>query len=361
LLKTEIQIGKVGSIRFDLLDFSQAPRGEARKGTAMGIRAVDISKLLASAAVAILAIGAEPLCAQAYPNRVIKLIVPFSAGGQPDTIARLFAQHLSANVGATVIDNRPGANATLGSKAVAAAEPDGYTLLFGSSTSLALAPALNPAAGYDPIKSFTPVAMISSAPFILAIGPSVPAKSISEFVAYAKANPAKLNFAAPMGGPPHLAGEWFKRVTGLNIVPISYRSMNQAVTDLISGQMDIIFDAPAILMQLVREGKLSALVVMDKKRAVSLPDVPTMVEAGLPDLQLTVWNGLVAPAGTPEPIIRQLNAAINDALLSPDIAAALANFGSEPLRGTPREFANFIASEAGKWAETVRVSGIRLE
>jgi tripartite-type tricarboxylate transporter receptor subunit TctC len=302
-----------------------------------------------------------PAWAQIYPNHVIKLVVPFSAGGQPDTIARLFAQSLSASVGPTIIDNRPGANTTLGARAVATAEPDGYTLLFGSSSSLALAPALNPAAGYDPVKSFAPIAMVSSAPFILTVGPSVPAKSISEFMAYARANPAKLNFAAPTGGPPHLAGEWFKRVTGVNLVPISYRSMNQAVTDLISGQMDIIFDAPAILVQLIREKKISALVVMDHKRAINLPDVPTMAEAGLPNLQLTVWNGIVAPAGTPAPILRKLNAAINDALDSPEIIAALENFGSVPLRGTSREFSDFIASEADKWGETVRASGIKME
>lgn len=317
--------------------------------------------LVAGAAFAAVSISIASAQAQPYPNRVIKLVVPFSAGGQPDTIARLFAQRMSASIGPTIIDNRPGANTTLGAKAVASAEPDGYTLLFGSSTSLALAPALNANAGYDPVKSFTPIAMVSSAPFILTTGPSVPAKSIAEFVAYVKANPGKLNFAAPAGGPPHLAGEWFKRVTGLSIMPISYRSMNQAVTDLISGQMDIVFDAPTILIQLVRERKISALVVMEKQRASVLPDVPTMAEAGLGDVQLTVWNGIVAPAGTPEPIVRQLNATINEALQSPDIAAALANFGSDPLRGTPKEFSEFIASEAGKWAETVRASGVKLE
>jgi tripartite-type tricarboxylate transporter receptor subunit TctC len=313
--------------------------------------------LLAAAAAAIVAASAF---AQSYPSRVIKLIVPFSPGGQPDTIARIVAQHLSGSVGTTIVDNRPGANTTIGTKAVATAEPDGYTLLFGSSTSLALAPALK-AGQYDPIKSFAPIAMISSAPFILVVGPSVPAATVAEFIAYAKAHPGKLNFAAPTGGPPHLAGEMFKAATGIDIVPVSYRAMNQAFTDLIAGQMDVIFDAPALLLPFIRDGKARALVVMSARRTADLPDVPTMAESGLPELSLTVWNGLVAPAGTPEAIVTRLNAAVNDGLKSPDIRAALAKLGSEPLIGSPQEFAAFIASEAKKWSETVRLAGVKME
>ena len=187
----------------------------------------DACALLTAVAMALPAASAF---AQSYPSRVIKLIVPFSPGGQPDTIARIVAQHLSGSVGTTIIDNRPGANTTIGTKAAAAAEPDGYTLLFGSSTSLAIAPALK-AGEYDPVRSFAPIAMISSAPFILVVGPSVPARTVAEFIAYAKAHPGKLNFAAPTGGPPHLAGEMFKAATGVDIVPVSYRAMNQAFTE----------------------------------------------------------------------------------------------------------------------------------
>jgi tripartite-type tricarboxylate transporter receptor subunit TctC len=313
--------------------------------------------LLAAIAFALLAGAAF---AQSYPNRVIKLIVPFSPGGQPDAIARIIAQHLSASVGTTIIDNRPGANTTIGTKAAAAAEPDGYTLLFASSTSLALAPALK-GGDYDPVKSFTPVAMVSSAPFILAVGPSVPSNTIAEFIAYARARPGKLNFAAPTGGPPHVAGEMFKAATGIDIVPVSYRAMNQAFADLISGQMDIIFDAPALLLPFIRDGRARALVVMNARRSADLIDVPTMAESGLPHLSLTVWNGVVAPAGTPEPIVARLNIAINDGLLSPDIRTALARLGSEPLAGSPRDFAAFIVAEAKKWADTVRSAGLRME
>lgn len=314
----------------------------------------------AVALLAAAALLAGAAFAQSYPSRVIKLIVPFSPGGQPDTIARVVAQHLSASVGTTIIDNRPGANTTIGTKAAAAAEPDGYTLLFGSSTSLALAPALK-GGDYDPVKSFAPIAMISSAPFILVVGPSVPVTTVAEFIAYAKARPGKLNFAAPTGGPPHLAGEMFKAVTGIDIVPVSYRAMNQAFTDLIAGQMDIIFDAPALLLPFIRDGKARALVVMNARRTADLPDVPTMAESGLPDRSLTVWNGLVAPAGTSEAIVTRLNAAINDGLKSPEIKAALVRLGSEPLVGSPQEFAAFIASEAKKWADTMRSAGLKSE
>jgi tripartite-type tricarboxylate transporter receptor subunit TctC len=311
-------------------------------------------------AAVVLALPAASVHAQSYPSRVIKLIVPFSPGGQPDTIARIVAQHLSGSVGTTIIDNRPGANTTIGTKAAAAAEPDGYTLLFGSSTSLAIAPALK-AGEYDPIKSFAPIAMISSAPFILVVGPSVPARTVAEFIAYAKAHPGKLNFAAPTGGPPHLAGEMFKAATGIDIVPVSYRAMNQAFTDLIAGQMDVIFDAPALLLPFIRDGKARALVVMSARQTADLPDVPTMAESGLPELSLTVWNGVVAPAGTPEAIVSKLNAAVNDGLKSREIRAALIKLGSEPLIGSPQEFAVFIASEAKKWSETVRLAGVKME
>lgn len=310
---------------------------------------------------AAMTLAAAPGFADSYPSRVIKIIVPFGPGGQPDVIARVFAQHLAAAVGPTVIDNRPGANTTIGSKAAATSDPDGYTLFFGSSTSLAIAPALMANAGYDPVKSFTPIAGVSSSPMYLTVGPSVKAGNVAEFVAFAKANPGKLNFAAPTGGPPHLAGEIFKRAAGIEITPIHYRSMNQAIIDTIAGQMDIIFDSPAPLAPLLREGKIRALVSLGGRRMPELPDVPTMTESGYPNLQVVTWNGLVAPAGTPEAIVTKLNAAINEALKNPEIKATLTKFGSEPLGGTPQEFAGFVAAESKKWSEIIRLSGVKME
>jgi tripartite-type tricarboxylate transporter receptor subunit TctC len=312
-------------------------------------------------AALLIAAGVEGADAQTYPNRIIKIIVPFGVGGQPDTIARVFAQHLAATVGTTIIDNRPGSNAIIGSKAAASADPDGHTLLFASTTSLAIVPALTANAGYDAVKSFKAIVPISRSPMYLNVGPSVRAKTIAELIAHAKANPGKLNFAAPTGGPPHLAGEAFKRAAGIDIVPVFYRAMNQAITDLLAGQMDIVFDSPAPLAALVREGKVRALVSMGSKRLAQLPDVPTMAESGLPDLQLITWNGLVAPAGTPDAIIARINVAINGALKSPAIRETLYKFGSEPLGGTPQEFTAFVAAESKKWAEIVRLAGVKID
>ena len=247
-------------------------------------------KIVVAAASAILFFNLAH--AQTYPTRVIKMVVPFAPGGQPDAIARLIARHFSAKVGTTIIDNRPGASGLIAIRAATSAEPDGHTILFASTTTLAILPALSRSADFDPVKSFVPIGMISSAPFILTVGPSVPAKTVQEFVAYAKAHPGKLNFAAPTGGPPHLGGELFKAATGIDIVPVSVPPMNQAFTDLIGGQMDVIFDAPALPLPLIREGKIRALVAMSAKRTPDLPDVPTMAEAGLGDVEVTVWNGL---------------------------------------------------------------------
>src|SRR5439155_26062606 len=174
------------------------------------------------------------------------------------------------------------------------------------------------------------------------------------------ANPGKLNFAAPTGSPPHLGGEMFKAATATDMVPISYRTMNQAFTDLIGGQMDIIFDAPALLLPLIRDGKVRALVAMSKERTPFLPEVPTMAESGLGDVTMTVWNGIVAPAGTPEAIVRRLNAAVNEGLRTPEIKTTLANFGSEPFMGSPQDFATFIASEAKKWAGAGGLAGVKI-
>jgi tripartite-type tricarboxylate transporter receptor subunit TctC len=308
-----------------------------------------------------LALPAAPALAQSYPSRIIKMIVPFAPGGQPDTMARLIGGHLNTSIGTTIIDNRPGANGLFAVRAATAAEADGHTLLYGSVTTLAILPALSRSADFDPVKAFVPVASMSTSPFLMAVGPSVPARTLAELIAYAKAHPGKLNFAAPTGGPPHLAGEMFKAAAGIDIVPVAYRAMNQAFTDLLGGQMDIIFDAPALLLPLIRDGKVRALVAMSTKRFPDLPDVPTMAESGLPERTMTVWNGVVAPAGTPDAVVTRLNTAINDGLRTSEIKATLAKFGSEPLVGSPQEFGTFIAAEAVKWAEIVKLAGVKVD
>src|SRR5262245_6923574 len=319
-------------------------------------------RLLCTTAAAAGVVIVGEASAQAYPNRPIKMIVPFPPGGPIDVSARLVGDRLAAEIGqSVVIENRPGAGASIGSKAAAAAEPDGYTLLFGSSGSLAVTPALVKNAGYDPVKSFAPVAAVSSGALVLAINPSVPAKTVKELVAYAKTNPGKLNYGSGLGTPPHVAWGLFKLQTGADILYVPYQGAAGAITDLLAGRMHMIIDAPGVLLAHIRDNKLSALAVTSPGRSADLPDVPTMAESGYPDFLMTFWTGVVAPAGTPGPIVSRLNAAINAGLRSAEMKARLAQFQVEPKPGSPEDFAAFIASEAQKWATVIRSAGIKVE
>jgi tripartite-type tricarboxylate transporter receptor subunit TctC len=260
---------------------------------------------LACAAVFLVATDAR---AQSYPVKPIRMIVPFPPGGPIDVMGRITGDRLSQGVGQTVvIENRPGAGAVIGSKAVASAEPDGYTLLFGSSGSLAVTPALYKNAGYDPVKSFAPVAAVAEGPLVLAVHPAVPAKTVAELVAHAKANAGKLNYGSGLGTPPHIAYGLFKLLTKTDVLFVPYQGAAPAITDLIAGRHAFIIDAPGVLMPHIQEGKLRALAVTSPKRYAELPDVPTMAEAGYPDFVMTFWTGVVAPAGTPQPVIERLN------------------------------------------------------
>jgi len=303
-----------------------------------------------------------PAPAQSYPTKPVKMIVPFPPGGPIDVMGRLVAERMTAALGQSVIiENRPGAGATIGSRAVAAAEPDGYTLLFGSSGSLAVTPALLKNAGYDPIKNFVPVAMVSSGALLLAVHPGLPARTVKELVDHAKANPGKLNYGSGLGTPPHIAWGLFTLTTGTNVVYIPYKGAAPAITDLIAGQMHFIIDAPGVLLPHVQSGKLRALAVTSPTRMAALPDVPTMVESGYPDYVMTFWTGVVAPAGTPAAIVDKLNATINAALKTQDMQASLARFRVEPKPGTPQDFGSFIASESKKWAGVIQAAGIKAD
>ena len=320
----------------------------------MKIRAALAALLLAAAT-------ALPAQAQPYPNRPIKLIVPFPPGGPVDVMARVVVQRLAIGLGQVIIDNRPGAGGTLGSRAAAMAEPDGYTLLFGSSTTLAAGPSLYPNLGYDPVKSFVPVGMISSVPFVLAISPHIPARTLAELVAYAKANPGKVNFGAPTGTLPHLTGEMLKMRTGIDIVHIPYKGAATAITDVLSGQMDMAFEPISVMVGHVREGTVIPLVVTGATRSPELPDVPTMIESGYPGFVSMSWTGIVAPAGTPPEVVAKLNRAVIDSFRSEEARESLARLGAEPNFGTPESFGAMIAAEIPKWAETVRAAGVRLD
>jgi tripartite-type tricarboxylate transporter receptor subunit TctC len=309
-----------------------------------------------------LALGlAGPAAAQTYPDKPIKLITPFPPGGPVDVMARFVAQQLSTRVGQVIVDNRPGAGGTIGAKFAAGAAPDGYTLLLGSSTTLAAANALYKNIGYDPIKSFEPIVLISSVPFALAVSPALPVKSVAELVAYAKAHPGKLNYGAPTGALPHLTAEMFKMFAGIDIVHIPYKGAANAITDMLSGQIDLAFEPTSVLIPHIEDGKVRGLATTGRTRSAQLPDLPTMIESGYPEFVSVSWSGVVAPAGTPAAIVAKLNAALNDSLNSPDIKATLAKLGADPRGGSPQDFAALIAEETPRWAAVVKAAGVRID
>jgi tripartite-type tricarboxylate transporter receptor subunit TctC len=303
-----------------------------------------------------------PTFAQTYPDKPIKLIVPFPAGGPIDTMARFVAQPLAARLGQSVIvENRPGTGGTLGTRAVAAADPDGYTLLFGSSGTLAVAPALYSNLDYDPRRSFVPVASAAVLPHLFVIRPDLPARTVAEFVAYAKANPGKLNYGASLATPPYLLSTLFKQLSGIDVVYIPYKGSAPSVTDLLAGATHWTIDGLTILAPQAREGRLRALAVASGTRWPDLPDVPTLIEQGYPDVSLDAWAGVLAPAGTPSAVVARLNAAINEGLAGGETRAALAKLYALPKIGTSADFAAFIAAEMPKWAAAVKLSGAKIE
>jgi tripartite-type tricarboxylate transporter receptor subunit TctC len=298
--------------------------------------------------------------AEPYPTRPIRIIVPTPAGGPVDVIARLVGNYLTQTIGQpAVVDNRPGAGNTLGSKEAAQAEPDGYTLLYSSASGLVFAPMLQKNAGYDPITSYDPIALVAQSSTILVVHPSVPVKSVAELVAYAKANPGKVNFSSGgIGVLPHLIGEWFKSRAGIDIVHVPYRGGGPSINDLVGGQVQMTFEGTSVLLPLIESGKLRALAVTSAKRLPQLPDVPTMTESGFPGFVSTSWTGLLAPAHTPRAVIDKLNVQINEGLKTPELKAALARVSNEPVGGTPQDFANMIKGDIDKWAPVVKALGL---
>ena len=305
---------------------------------------------------------AMPAPAQTYPVKPVRIIVPFAPGGV-DVTARLIADRLTAALGQPfIVENRPGAGGSVGAKMVASSEPDGHTLMFSTPGPVVASPLINRNAGYDTLKSFAPVAIVSQSPLLLIIHPAVPAKTVKELVAYAKANPGKVHYPSPgFGTQPHLVGEMFKSMTGLDIVHVPYRGSAPAITDLLAGQMQIYFDNFANVLQHVESGKLRALAVTGDARVRQLPDVPTMEQSGFGGIAATYWNGLLAPAGTPPAIVVRLNAAVNQALAAPEVRAALTKLGSDPKSGTSQEFSAFIAEEVQRWGKVVRDANIKVE
>jgi tripartite-type tricarboxylate transporter receptor subunit TctC len=300
----------------------------------------------------------RPVWAETYPERLIKIVVPFTAGGPVDVMARLVAQHLSSKLGqAVIVENRPGAGGTIASKLVATAEPDGYTLLFASAGSLAISPSLYKNLGYDPVGGFAPVAMVANHPLAMVVHPGVPVHSIRELIAYAQANPGKLNYASVPGTPPHLMGELFRSLTGVDIVFVPYKGAAPALTDLLGGQTQMTMLSTTVIVPPILAGQLRALAVTSTTRWPELADVPTMTESGFADFPQGSWTAVVAPAGTPREAVARLNATINEGLRSAALRDSLSKLGAETKIDTPQELGALLAAETSKWAAVIKSSG----
>jgi tripartite-type tricarboxylate transporter receptor subunit TctC len=302
-----------------------------------------------------------PAHAQTYPEQTIKVIVPFVPGGPVDALARVVVQHLQTRLGQNVIiENRSGGGTTIGAKAVASAAPDGYTLLF-IGPNLTYYPVLFPNLDFDPAKALTPVATIVTWSHVMAIAPSVPAKTVAELVSYAKANPGKLAFGYGLATMPHILGESFIKATGLDIVRVPYRGGEGARADLLGGRIHINIAPVPQLVPLVRAGKIRPLAYTGAKRSPDLPDVPTMIESGYPQVGYhpDVWMGIFAPAGTPPAIVNRLNREVNAVLRSVEMAPALKRFGYDAKITTPAEFAAFFAEEQRKFPPLLRDAGLK--
>jgi tripartite-type tricarboxylate transporter receptor subunit TctC len=319
-------------------------------------------RALLSGAAAVGATSFTRANAQAYPDKPIKMIVPFPPGGPIDTMARLAGKFITDAVGQqVVIENRPGAGSTIGSKAAAASPPDGYTLMFGSSGSLAVAPSLYVNAGIDPQKMFSPIATFALLPHVMIVPEHVPAKTLPEFIAYAKANQGKLNYGGGLGTPPYLLSTLFIRRAGLDITYIPSQGAAQSVNDLLGGRTHFLIDGTVILLPQVRAGKFKAIAMARAERWPELPNVPTLVESGFPEFVLDAWTGLVAPKGTPEPILAKLNAAINTGLKSAEAKTTLDRFSSIAKIGTPAEFGAFIEDQGKRWGALVKLTGAKVQ
>ena len=301
--------------------------------------------------------------AQTWPDRPIKLVVTFPAGGGADFVGRALAPKLTEALGQpVVVDNRGGANGAIGNEAVAKSAPDGYTLLLGAAGALTIAPHLYAKQAVDTFRDFIPVSLVGSSPFVLAVNPSVPAKTVAELTALAKANPGKLNCGSSgTGGAPHLACELYKSVTGAQIVHVPYKGLAPAITDLLGGNVQVLFADIGLIAPHVKAGTLRALAVTGTQRTPALPDVPTMIEAGVPGYTAGTWYGVLAPAGTPPAIVKRLNTDIAKALASPDLRAQFADQAVVAAGGTPEEFAALIRADYDKWGKVIKDANIKAE
>jgi len=297
-----------------------------------------------------------------YPTKAIRLVVPFAPGGSNDIMARLIGQKFSESLGEqVVVDNRGGASGIIGTDIAAKAPPDGYTLLMMSLT-LAVNPSLYRKLPYDTRNDLAPVTLVASAPLMLVVHPSIPAKSVQDFVTYAKANPGKLNFGSGGAGTtPHLAGEMLKTMAGVQMTHVPYKGGGPALTDLVGGQIQVMLENIPSTLPFAKSGKLRALAMSGLKRSALVPDLPTLDESGLKGYEIVGWNGLFLPAGTPQAVVTRLHAETTKALAQTDMKARLATLGAEGVGSSPAEFRAFFAAEIVKWAKVVKAAGLKAE
>jgi tripartite-type tricarboxylate transporter receptor subunit TctC len=318
---------------------------------------------VAAILVAFLGLGVHDATSETFPAKPIKIISPFSAGSAPDALARIVAERLAGQLGQNVaIENRPGGGTVIATRAAAAAEPDGYTLL-QANAAFVYSSLLHTEPGYDPVKSFTPVATVAAWSHVLVVPAKLPADSIQDLIAHAKANPGRVNIGFPLGSPPQVLAELLKAVSGAPFGVISYRQVPQLMSDLLAGRIQGFFGAGSALVSLVEQGRLKALVYTGPIRLAALPNVPTVIESGLPQLALNPsdWTGILAPAGTPSDIIKKLNVAVNASLALPPLQAGIRQQGGEPTIGSPSEFATFLSAEVKKWPPLMKTAGLKAE
>ncbi len=305
---------------------------------------------------------ALPVFADDYPSRPVRIIVPFGAGGPTDVFTRAISEELRKSLGEPfVLENRPGAGTIIGSEAAAKSPPDGYTLLMVSATQTTTE-TLVPNKSFKLLRDFVPVGSLLTSELVMVVHPSVPVSNVKEFIALAKSKPGVLNYASSgVGSNYHMAGELFKNLTGTDIQHVPYKGSAGARNDIISGQVQMMFDSIPTMAQMVQAGRVKALGTTGKTRSPILPDVPTLSEAGIPGYEASVWIGVMAPAGTPQPIVERLNHAMNNILLRPDVRAAWEGQGAEPMAMTPEQFGTHVGSEIDKWAKIIRANAIKSE
>jgi tripartite-type tricarboxylate transporter receptor subunit TctC len=307
--------------------------------------------------------GTLPVCAQEYPHKPLRLIVPFAPGGGNDTVARAIAQSAGASLGQpVVVDNRPGAGGMLGAQLAAKSPPDGYTLFLGGAGSHAVNPSLHARLPYDPVKDFAPITLIASAPSVLVVHPSLPARTLAEFTALAKTSPGRINYASNgNGSSAQLAAVLYESMAGVRMVHVPYKGLAPALVDLLAGEVQAMFSSVVAIVPNIKAGRLRALAVTGKRRAALLPEVPTLDESGVPGYEAGSWYGILAPAGTPQAIVVKLHEAIARALAQPEVRERLVSEGAEVIGSTPEAFAAHITAELARMGKLIRDAGIRME